>query len=130
MIYQNFFSPGVEAILLGLSTLLNLYNHCTKNRYCQLFSCNSHHCLIIHPRMSTPFPPRPAASLVLPVPLLAPPALPSLGECFPFGSVDLGKYYVYSSAHAFRIVVILIRLRHANRCSIRNQTVRIVRLSR
>ncbi len=38
------------------------------------------------------------ASINLPVQLLAPPALPSLGECFPFGSVDYGKYYVYSSA--------------------------------
>jgi hypothetical protein len=48
--------------------------------------------------MSTPFPPRATASLNLPVQLLAPPTLPSLRECFSLGSVDLGKYYLYSSA--------------------------------
>ncbi len=34
----------------------------------------------------------------LPVQLLAPPALPLLGDCFPLGSVDLGKYYLFASA--------------------------------
>lgn len=36
--------------------------------------------------------------LNLPVQLLAPPALPLLGDCFPCGSVDLGKYVLSSSA--------------------------------
>ena len=48
--------------------------------------------------MSTPFPPRETSSLNLPVQLLAPPALSLLGDCFPLGCVDLGKYYLYSSA--------------------------------
>ena len=48
--------------------------------------------------MSSPFPPRATSSLNLPVQLLAPPALPLLGDCFPLGSVDLGKCYLYSSA--------------------------------
>ena len=38
------------------------------------------------------------SSLNLPVQLLASPALPLLGDCFPHGSVDLGKYFLYSSA--------------------------------
>jgi hypothetical protein len=49
--------------------------------------------------MSSPFPPRATSSLNLPEhQLLAPPVLPSLGDCFPCGSVDLGKYFLYSSA--------------------------------
>ena len=43
-------------------------------------------------------PPRATSSLNLPVQLLAPPALPSFVDCFPCGSVDLGKYFLYSSA--------------------------------
>ena len=98
MIYQNFRFMGVAAILLDLSNLFNLYNHCAKNCYWQFSSNNSHHCLIIHSRMISPFPPRARSSLNHPVQLLAPPALPSLGDCFPLGSVNLGKYYLYSSA--------------------------------
>ena len=52
--------------------------------------------------MSSPFPPRATSSLNLPVQLLAPPALPSLVACFPCGSVDLGKYFLYSSALSWR----------------------------
>jgi len=48
--------------------------------------------------MSSLFPPGATSSLNIPVQLLAPPALPSLGDCFPHGSVDLGKYFFYSSA--------------------------------
>ena len=98
MIYQNFQFIAVAAILLGLSNLSNLYKHCAKNSYCQFSSNNSHHCLIIHARMSSPFPPCMTSSLNLPVQLLAPPALPSLVDCFPCGSMDLGKYFLYSSA--------------------------------
>ena len=54
--------------------------------------------IIIHAKMSSPFPPHATSSLNLPVQLLAPPALPSLVDCFPCGSVDLGKYFLYSSA--------------------------------
>ena len=76
MIYQNFRFMAIAAILLGLSNLTNLYNHLTKNSNCQFTSI--HHCLIIHARMSSPFPPRATSSLNLPVhQLLAPPALPS-----------------------------------------------------
>jgi len=89
---------AVAAILLGLSNLPNLYNHRAKNSYCQFSSNNSHHCLIIHARMSCPFLTRATSSLNLPVQLPAPPALPSLGDCFPCRSVDLGKYFLYSSA--------------------------------
>ena len=104
VIYQNFWFMAVAAILLGLSNLSNLYKHCANNSYCQFSSNNSHHCLIIHGRMSSLFPPPPKVlpSLNLPVQLLAPPALPSLGECFPCGSVDLGKYFLYSSALSWR----------------------------
>ena len=44
---------------------------------------------------------RPAASSSLPplpVSLRSPPVIPSLGDCFPCGSIDLGKYVLYSSA--------------------------------
>jgi hypothetical protein len=99
VIYQTFRLMAVAAILLGLSKLSNLYKHCAKNSYCQFSSF--HHCLniiLIHARMSSLFPPRAKSSLNLPVQSLAPPALPSLVDCFPCGSVDLGKYYLYSSA--------------------------------
>jgi len=98
VIYQNFQFMAVATILMGLSNLSNLYRHCAKNSYCQFSSNNSHHCLIIHARMSSPFPPCATSSLNLPVQLLAPPALPSFVDCFPCGSVDLGKYFLYSSA--------------------------------
>ena len=48
------------------------------------------------------FPPAASSSLPLPLPLpicyRSPPAIPSLGDCFPCGSIDLGKYVLYSSA--------------------------------
>jgi hypothetical protein len=82
VIYQNFRFMAIAAILLGLSNLTNLYNHLTKNSNCQFTSI--HHCLIIHARMSSPFPPRATSSLNLPVhQLLALPALPSLGSLLP-----------------------------------------------
>jgi hypothetical protein len=48
--------------------------------------------------MSSPFSPCVTSSPNLPVQLLAPTTLPLLGDCFPLGSVDLGKYYLYSFA--------------------------------
>jgi len=86
------------AILLGLSNFPNLYTHSAQNSYYQFSSNNSHHCLTIHARMSSPIPPSATSSLNFPVQLLALLALPSLGDCFPHGSVDLGKYFLYSSA--------------------------------
>jgi len=83
---------------LGLSDFPNSYKHCAQNSFCQLSSNNSHHCLIIHARMSSPFSPGATSSLNIPVQLLAPPTLPSLGDCFPHGSVDSGEYFLYSSA--------------------------------
>ncbi len=44
------------------------------------------------------FPPITLSSLPLPISLRAPPVIPSLGDCFPCGSIDLGKYVLYSSA--------------------------------
>ena len=44
------------------------------------------------------FPPTASSSLPLPSSLRAPPVIPSLGDCFPCGSIDLGKYILYSSA--------------------------------
>jgi len=44
------------------------------------------------------FPPAASSSLPLPICLQAPPAIPSLGDCFPRGSIDLCKYVLYSSA--------------------------------
>jgi hypothetical protein len=45
------------------------------------------------------FPPAVSSSLPpLPVSLQSPPVIPSLGDCFPCGSIDLGKYVLYSSA--------------------------------
>ena len=99
MIYQNFRFMAVAAILLGCLI-------------CQIYITIGQriviagsppkiadivYCLVIHARMSSPFPPRARSSLNLPV-LLAQPALPSLGDCFPCASVDLGKYFLYSSA--------------------------------
>ena len=98
VIYQNFRVMSVAAILLGLSDFPISYKHCAQNSFCQLSSNNSHHCLIIHARMSSPFSPGATSSLNIPVQLLAPPALPSLGDCFPHGSVDSGEYFLYSSA--------------------------------
>ena len=43
-------------------------------------------------------PPTASSSLPLPICLRAPPAIPSLGDCFPCGSIDLSKYVLYSSA--------------------------------
>jgi hypothetical protein len=43
-------------------------------------------------------PPAASSSLPLPVSLRALPVIPSLGKCFPCGSIDLGKYDLYSSA--------------------------------
>ncbi len=48
--------------------------------------------------MSLPFPTNVSSSMPLSVCLLAPPAMPSLSDCFPCASVDLGKYVLYSSA--------------------------------
>ena len=42
------------------------------------------------------------SSLNFPVQLLAPPALPLLGDFFPCASVDLGKYFLYFSALSWR----------------------------
>ena len=53
--------------------------------------------------MSSPFSPRATSSLNLPVQLLALSALPLLVDCFPCGSVDLGKYVLYSSALSRRL---------------------------
>ena len=44
------------------------------------------------------FPPAASSSLPLPICYRSPPAIPSLGDCFPCGSIDLGKYVLYSSA--------------------------------
>ena len=44
------------------------------------------------------FPPAALSSLPLPICYRSPPAIPSLGNCFPCGSIDLGKYVLYSSA--------------------------------
>jgi len=42
-------------------------------------------------------PPAASSSLPLPIYLRAPPAIPSLRNCFPCGSIDLCKYVLYSS---------------------------------
>ena len=56
------------------------------------------HYPIIQLKMSSMFPPAASSSLPLPICLRAPPAIPSLGDCFPRGSIDLCKYVLYSSA--------------------------------
>jgi hypothetical protein len=48
--------------------------------------------------MGSMFPPAASSSLSLPICYRSPPAIPSLGDCFPCGSIDLGKYVLYSSA--------------------------------
>jgi hypothetical protein len=53
---------------------------------------------IIQLKMSSMFPPAASSSLPLPSSMRAPPVIPSLGDCFPCGSIDLGKYILYSSA--------------------------------
>jgi hypothetical protein len=47
--------------------------------------------------MGSLFPPA-VSALSLPVCLLAPPSMPSVGNCFPCVTVNLGKYVLYSSA--------------------------------
>ena len=47
-------------------------------------------------------PPAASSTLPLRICLRAPPAIPSLGNCFPRGSIDLCKYALYSSAHRQR----------------------------
>ena len=46
---------------------------------------------MVPPTASSSLPPLPAS-------LRSPPVIPSLGDCFPCGSIDLGKYVLYSSA--------------------------------
>ena len=41
--------------------------------------------------------------MTVPNSLLALPTMPSLGNCFPCGSVNLGKYVIYSSALSWRV---------------------------
>jgi hypothetical protein len=53
------------------------------------------HCLIIQLKMSSMFPPAAPSSLPLPIRLRAPPVIPSLGDCFPCGSINLGKYVLW-----------------------------------
>jgi hypothetical protein len=53
--------------------------------------------------MGSPFPPAMSSSPSLPGCLLAPPSMPSLGNCFPCVTVDLGKYVLYSSALSWRV---------------------------
>ncbi len=48
--------------------------------------------------MGSMFPPAVSSSLPLPISLRAPPVITSLGDCFPCGSINLGKYVLYSSA--------------------------------
>ena len=52
--------------------------------------------------MSSMSPPAASSSLPLPSSLRAPPVIPSLGDCFPCGSINLGKYILYSSARRQR----------------------------
>jgi hypothetical protein len=49
------------------------------------------------------FPPAASSSLPLPRSLRAPPVIPSLGDCFPCGSIDLGKYILFSYALRQRV---------------------------
>jgi hypothetical protein len=53
--------------------------------------------LIIQLKMGSMFPPTASSSLPLPICYRSPSAIPSLGDCFPCGSIDLGKYVLYSS---------------------------------
>ena len=53
--------------------------------------------------MRSMFPPAASSSLPLPICLRALPAIPSLGNCFPHGSIDLCKYVLYSSALRQRV---------------------------
>ncbi len=46
------------------------------------------HCLIIQSKMSSMFPPAVSSSLPFPISLRAPPVIPSLGNCFPCGSIN------------------------------------------
>ena len=54
--------------------------------------------LIIQLKMGSMFPPTASSSLPLPICYRSPSAIPSLGNCFPCGSIDLGKYVLYSYA--------------------------------
>jgi hypothetical protein len=52
---------------------------------------------IIQLKMGSMFLPAASSSLPLPICYRSSPAIPSLGDCFPCGSIDLGKYVLYSS---------------------------------
>jgi hypothetical protein len=56
------------------------------------------HCLIIQLKMSSMPLPAASSSLPLPISLRAPPVILSLCDCFLCGSINLGKYVLYSSA--------------------------------
>ena len=60
--------------------------------------CPSHSVILPQVKISSPFPPAVSSSCPLPAHLLAPPAMPSLSDCFPCASVNLGNYVLYSSA--------------------------------
>ena len=59
--------------------------------------------LLIQLKMVSLFPPAASSSIPLPNGLLAPPTMPSLGDYFPCGSVNLGKYVLCSSALSQRV---------------------------
>jgi hypothetical protein len=53
---------------------------------------------IIQLKMRSMSPPAASSSLPLPICYRSPPVIPCIGDCFPCGSINLGKYVLYSSA--------------------------------
>ena len=105
-IYQNFICLPFFAIPLGLSILQISITILDRLYLTLFFVSDTNPCptyLIIHSKMGSLSPPTASSSIPLPNSLLAPPTMSSLGNCFPCGSVDLGKYVLYSSDLSRRV---------------------------
>ena len=92
-VYQNSFFHHDFAMLMGLYSKTLFKSICSTTT-----PTLAQHSLIIQLKISSLFPPAASSSLPLPISLRAPPVIPSLGDCFPCGSIYLGKYVLYSSA--------------------------------
>jgi hypothetical protein len=104
--YQNIYSSPFFAIPLGLSTLRISITILDRLYLTLFFVSDTNPCptyLILGLKMGSLFLPAASSSIPLPNGLLAPPTMPSLGDCLPCGSVDVGKYVPYSSALSRRV---------------------------
>ena len=105
-IYQKIIRQPFFAIPLGLSILQISITILNRLYLTLFFVSDTNPCptnLIIQLKIGSLFPIAASSSIPLPNGLLAPPTMPSIGDCFPCGSVDSGKYVLYSSVLSRRV---------------------------